>query len=126
MNLHIGYSSFDERHYTNRSGWLRAAVLGANDITQAKPMQAVLASLGAFVLGGILPFLVSIFAPIHYMVVSQYVFAIVFLVLLGTIAAKTGGSGVWKSVVRVCFWGTAAMGVTALIGYIFGTSVGLG
>jgi VIT1/CCC1 family predicted Fe2+/Mn2+ transporter len=238
MNLHKNYYSFDERHYTNRAGWLRAAVLGANDgilsttslvigvaaaasnrtaiilaalsglaagalsmaageyvsvssqsdieqsdlkrekreleempeaelkelagiyvkrglkqdlaeevarqltehnalethardelgindITQAKPMQAALASFGSFVSGGILPFLVSIFASIHYMVLCQYIFAIVFLILLGIVAAKAGGSNVWKSVVRVCFWGTAAMGVTALIGYIFGTSVGL-
>jgi len=97
--------------------------LGINDITQAKPLQAALASLGSFVLGGILPFLVSIFAPIHFMVVSQYVFAIVFLILLGTIAAITGGSNVLKSVARVCFWGTVAMGVTALAGYIFGTHI---
>jgi VIT1/CCC1 family predicted Fe2+/Mn2+ transporter len=99
--------------------------LGINEITEAKPMQAALASFGSFVSGGLLPFLVSIFAPIHYMVLYQYIFAIVFLILLGILAAKTGGSGVWKSVVRVCFWGTAAMGATALIGYIFGTSVGL-
>jgi len=99
--------------------------LGINEITEAKPMQAALASLGSFVVGGMLPFLVSILAPVRYMVLYQYIFAIVFLILLGTIAAKAGGSNVWKSVVRVCFWGTAAMGVTALIGYIFGTSVGM-
>jgi len=98
--------------------------LGINDITQAKPMQASMASFGAFVMGGILPFLVSVFAPIRYMVLYQYVFAIVFLILLGIIAAKAGGSSVWKSVARICFWGTVAMGVTALAGYIFGTHVG--
>ena len=98
--------------------------LGINDITQAKPMQAALASFGAFVSGGTLPFLVSIFAPVQYMVLWQYVFAIVFLILLGVIAAKAGGSNVWKSIVRICFWGTAAMGVTALIGYLFGTNIG--
>jgi VIT1/CCC1 family predicted Fe2+/Mn2+ transporter len=99
--------------------------LGINDITQAKPMQAAMASFGSFVLGGILPFLVSIFSPVQSMVLCQYIFAIVFLVLLGGIAAKTGGSGIWKSVLRICFWGTAAMGMTALIGYVFGTHVGL-
>jgi VIT1/CCC1 family predicted Fe2+/Mn2+ transporter len=98
--------------------------LGINEITQAKPMQAALASFGAFVAGGILPLLVSIFAPIHYMVLCQYLFALAFLILLGAIAAKTGGSGIWKSVMRICFWGTAAMGVTALVGYIFGTKLG--
>jgi len=98
--------------------------LGINEITQAKPMQAALASFGSFVAGAILPLLVSIFAPIQYMVLCQYVFAIAFLIFLGAIAAKTGGSGVWKGIVRICFWGTAAMGVTALVGYIFGTKVG--
>jgi len=99
--------------------------LGINDITQARPMQAAMASFGAFLLGGILPFLVSIFSPVQYMVLLQYIFAIVFLILLGGIAAKTGGSDILKSVSRICFWGTAAMGTTALIGYIFGTHVGL-
>jgi len=97
--------------------------LGINEITQAKPMQAALASFASFVTGGVLPLLVSILAPIRYMVLSQYVFATVFLILLGTLAAKTGGSSIWKSIVRICFWGTLAMGVTALIGYIFGTKI---
>jgi len=98
--------------------------LGINEITHAKPMQAAIASFASFVAGAMLPLLVSIFAPIQYMVLCQYVFAIAFLILLGAIAAKTGGSGVWKGIVRICFWGTAAMGVTALVGYIFGTNVG--
>lgn len=99
--------------------------LGINDITKANPMQAALASFGSFVAGGILPFLVSIFAPIQFMVLWQYIFAIIFLILLGIIAAKAGGSLVLKSAVRICFWGTAAMGLAALTGYIFGTYVGL-
>jgi len=98
--------------------------LGINEITRAKPMQAALASLGSFVAGGILPLLVSIFAPIRYMVLCQYVFALVFLILLGALAAKTGGSGIWRSILRICFWGTLAMGITALVGYIFGTKIG--
>jgi len=98
--------------------------LGINEIMQAKPMQAAIASFGSFVTGAALPLLVSIFAPIGYMVLFQYIFALAFLILLGTIAAKTGGSGIWKGIVRICFWGTAAMGVTALVGYIFGTKLG--
>jgi len=97
--------------------------LGINEITQAKPLQAAMASFGAFVVGGALPLLVSIAAPIGSMVLSQYVFAILFLTLLGTVAAKTGGSKVWKSVLRICFWGTIAMGITAIVGYLFGTVV---
>ena len=98
--------------------------LGINEIMQAKPLTAAMASLASFVLGGILPLLVSIFAPLQYMVWCQYVFALVFLILLGAIAAKTGGTNCWKAIVRICFWGTIAMGVTAFVGYVFGTKVG--
>nr|WP_323670457.1 VIT1/CCC1 transporter family protein [Reichenbachiella agarivorans] len=57
------------------------------------------------------------------MVYLQYAFALVFLILLGTIAAKTGGSDVLKAVMRITFWGTVAMGITAGIGYLFGVNM---
>lgn len=97
--------------------------LGINEITQAKPMQAAMASFGSFALGALLPFVVSLLAPIKQMVYFQYGFSIVFLMILGAISAKTGGSKVGISVLRICFWGTVAMGVTALIGHLFGVSV---
>lgn len=94
--------------------------LGINEITQAKPMQAALASAASFIIGGLLPLLVSIFAPIKLMVIYQYGFAIIFLALSAVIAAKAGGSNQRKAVLRICFWGTAAMLMTALVGYLFG------
>lgn len=94
--------------------------LGINEITQAKPMQAALASAASFVTGGMLPMLVSIFAPLNLMVVYQYSLAIVFLAISALIAAKAGGSSKSKAVIRICFWGTAAMAMTALVGYLFG------
>lgn len=94
--------------------------LGINEITQAKPMQAALASAGSFITGGLLPMLVSLFAPLNFMVIYQYGFSIVFLALSAIIAAKAGGSGIGKAVVRICFWGTAAMLTTAAVGYLFG------
>jgi VIT1/CCC1 family predicted Fe2+/Mn2+ transporter len=94
--------------------------LGINEISQPKPLQAALASGASFISGGFLPLLVSIFAPIKYMVVFQYSFSIVFLALSGIIAAKVGGSGIGRSILRICFWGTIAMGITATVGYIFG------
>ena len=94
--------------------------LGINEISQPKPLQAALASGASFISGGLLPLLVSIFAPIKNMVVFQYAFAMVFLALSGVIAAKIGGSNITKSVIRICFWGTIAMGITATVGYIFG------
>jgi len=94
--------------------------LGINEMTQPKPLQAALASGASFISGGILPFIVAIFAPIKLMVICQYSFAIVFLALSGAIGAKVGGSPIMKGIIRICFWGTVAMGITALVGYLFG------
>lgn len=96
--------------------------LGISELTQAQPLQAALASGAAFTLGGVLPFLVSIFLPLKNMVVSQYLFATLFLIILGIVSAKTGGSTIWKAVTRITFWGTVAMGITALVGYLFGVN----
>lgn len=98
--------------------------LGITEISQAKPIQAAFASGGAFTVGGILPLIVSIFSPLDRMEYLLYGFAIVFLIVLGAVAAKAGGSSVTKAVLRITFWGTMAMGLTALVGYLFGVSVG--
>ncbi len=97
--------------------------LGINEITQAKPLLAAIASFGSFALGAVLPFMVSLFAPIELMVYLQYGFTIIFLMILGAISAKTGGSNIGVAVGRICFWGTIAMGVTALIGHLFGVNI---
>jgi len=94
--------------------------LGINDISQAKPLQAAFASGAAFVFGGILPIIVALYVELNQMIIFQYSFSILFLALLGAVAAKTGGSSVWKSIIRITFWGTLAMLLTALIGYLFG------
>ncbi len=94
--------------------------LGINEISQPKPLQAALASGASFISGGFLPLLVSLFAPIHKMVICKYFFSILFLAFCGVVAAKAGGSSITKGIIRICFWGTIAMGVTALVGYLFG------
>ena len=97
--------------------------LGINEISQAKPLQAALASFGSFALGALLPFCVSLLAPIKQMVYFQYGFSIVFLMILGAVSARTGGSKIGIAVLRICFWGTVAMGITAFVGHLFGVSV---
>jgi len=94
--------------------------LGINEFSKPKPLQAALASGASFISGGLLPFLVSLFAPVKMMVILLYVFAIAFLALSGGVAAKVGGSNMVRGIIRICFWGTLAMGVTALVGYLFG------
>lgn len=97
--------------------------LGITEMSQANPIQAALASGAAFTVGGMLPFLVTVFAPLPYMEYSLYGFTILSLIVLGVVAAKTGGSNVKKAILRIVVWGTIAMGLSALVGYIFGVNV---
>lgn len=97
--------------------------LGITEMTEAKPLQAAFSSGLAFTIGGFLPVLVAFVVPIGLMEYIEYGFAIVFLAILGMISARAGGSRKLKAVLRITFWGTAAMGITALIGYLFNSSM---
>jgi VIT1/CCC1 family predicted Fe2+/Mn2+ transporter len=97
--------------------------LGITDISQAKPIQAAIASGSAFTAGGILPLLVALFAPIEKMPYLLYGSTIIFLILLGYLSAKTGGSPIGKAILRVTIGGTLAMGISAGVGYLFGVNV---
>lgn len=96
--------------------------LGINSMTRARPLQAALASGASFVFGGVLPVIAAMLLPISYMIIWQYVFTTIFLIILGAFAARAGGSSVKKAILRITFWGTVAMGVTAYIGHLFGVS----
>ena len=98
--------------------------LGLNEISKAKPMQAAFASGAAFTVGGILPFIVTLFLPLKSMEYSLYGSALFFLIILGALAAKTGGSSISKAIIRITFWGTVAMGLTAMVGYLFNVNIG--
>lgn len=93
--------------------------LGINEVSQANPLQAAIASGAAFTFVGALPFLVTLFFPLSSMEYSIYGITIISLILLGAVSAKTGGSSIKKAVFRITFWGTAAMGLTAFVGYLF-------
>ena len=97
--------------------------LGITDVTKANPLQAAFASGAAFTVGGFLPLLVVFLSPLHSMNYWVYGFTILFLVILGAASAKTGGSSKTKSILRITIWGTIAMVLSALVGYIFGVSV---
>ena len=97
--------------------------LAINEMSKANPIQAAFASGAAFTVGGILPLLVAVFIPMKYMEYYLYGFAIVFLIFLGALAAKTSGSGITKAVIRITFWGTVAMGLTAVVGWLFGANI---
>lgn len=97
--------------------------LGINENNRAKPIQAALASGAAFITGGILPLAVTLFFPLKNMEFTLYGTALFFLIILGALSAKTGGSPIGKAIARITFWGTLAMGATALVGHLFGVNI---
>jgi VIT1/CCC1 family predicted Fe2+/Mn2+ transporter len=97
--------------------------VGINEVSQAKPIQAALASGGAFTAGGLLPLAVTLLAPVVGMEYYLYGFTILALVLLGILSAKTGGSSIPKAILRIVIWGSIAMGLSAAAGYLFGATV---
>lgn len=97
--------------------------LGITEMSQANPIQAAIASGAAFTVGGLMPLLVVFFAPVKGMEYWLYGFTILALIILGTTAARTGGSNVLKAVTRITIWGTIAMALSAGVGLLFGVNV---
>lgn len=96
--------------------------LGINEISRSNPIQAAIASGTAFTAGGVLPLLVTIIAPVKTMEYFLYGFTIFSLIILGVVSARTGGSSIKKAIVRIVIWGTIAMVLSALVGYLFGVN----
>lgn len=97
--------------------------LGISSDFSAKPMQAALASAASFAVGAALPLAVATLAPLSGMILWVASASLIFLALLGVVAAKVGGANVWASVWRVTFWGLLAMAATAGAGRLFGAAL---
>ena len=97
--------------------------LGITETVNARPIQAAVASAASFTIGAALPVLIARFAPMDQLILAVSIASLVFLVLLGTLAAKAGGASLFRGALRVAFWGAFAMAVTAGIGSLFGTAV---
>lgn len=97
--------------------------LGLNEITAARPLQAALTSAVTFSVGAVLPVLIAAFVPAPLVASAVTGSALVLLAVLGAIAAKVGGAGMLRGAGRVVLWGALAMGISALVGRLFGTSV---
>ena len=96
--------------------------IGITDELSARPLQAAFWSATAFTLGAILPVFTAAVAPSRSIVWLVPLAAITLLGVLGAIAAAAGGASLTRGALRVCFWGSLAMGLTALIGKVFGIS----
>jgi VIT1/CCC1 family predicted Fe2+/Mn2+ transporter len=97
--------------------------LGISDTLSARPVQAAFASAGSFTVGAALPLLLVLIVPLSRVVWVVSGSSLFFLALLGALAARAGGSPVWRSVARVTFWGALAMALTAGVGALFGAAL---
>jgi VIT1/CCC1 family predicted Fe2+/Mn2+ transporter len=97
--------------------------LGISDVMSARPVQAAFASAASFAVGALLPLITVLLVPDALLTPAVIVTSLVFLALLGVLAAWVGGAPIMKSTIRVTFWGALAMGLTALVGSLFGTTV---
>ncbi len=96
--------------------------LGISELLSAKPLQAALASAVTFAVGALLPLLVVLLVPKAILMWGVAASSLLFLAVLGSLAAQAGGASVMTSATRVTFWGALAMALTAGVGALFGVN----
>ena len=97
--------------------------LGISEVLAARPVQAALSSAASFAVGAALPLGVTALATGPNLITWITTASLVFLAVLGVLAAKAGGANVWTGAWRVTFWGALAMAITASVGSLFGAVV---
>lgn len=97
--------------------------LGIHEFTKARPIQAAVASAASFAVGAAPPALLAALLPMSSLTLGVVAVTILLLVGLGALAAQLGGASQLRGAARVAFWGAVAMGVTALVGRLFGAVV---
>jgi VIT1/CCC1 family predicted Fe2+/Mn2+ transporter len=97
--------------------------LGITEALRARPIQAALASAGSFCLGALCPVLMILLSPAGQIAQATTVVALIVLAALGALAAHAGGAPIWRAAARMLVWGALALGLTALVGRLFGAVV---
>jgi vacuolar iron transporter family protein len=97
--------------------------LGISDLSTARPVQAALASAATFAVGAAMPLLTVLISPTNYLIPAVAGGSLIFLTILGALAANVGGASPWIGAARVTFWGALAMAATAGVGALFGATV---
>jgi VIT1/CCC1 family predicted Fe2+/Mn2+ transporter len=95
--------------------------LGISEPLRARPIQAALASAGSFAVGAAMPLLVTATVPPVILIPFVSGTSLLFLAVLGGLAARAGGAAMAMGALRVAFWGALAMAVTAGVGSLFGS-----
>lgn len=97
--------------------------LGISETLTARPVQAALSSAGTFSIGAVLPLVIVFWVPVSGLMWAVAGSSLLFLALLGSLAARAGGASVMTAATRVTFWGALAMALTAGVGALFGVTV---
>ncbi|ANF86327.1 membrane protein [Pseudomonas antarctica] len=97
--------------------------LGISKELSAKPLSAAFASATSFIVGAALPVAVTLMVALENVILWISIMSLVFLAVLGAVAAKAGGAPLLAGAWRVTFWGALAMIITALVGRLFGAVV---
>jgi VIT1/CCC1 family predicted Fe2+/Mn2+ transporter len=97
--------------------------LGLSEVHTARPIQAAMASAATFAVGAALPLLMILISPDSMMMPFVAGSSLVFLALMGALAARVGGARIAVGAARVTLWGALAMAATAAIGALFGQVV---
>ena len=97
--------------------------IGIVENGRARPIQAASSSALAFTVGASLPLLVAWLSTLDYLITMVSISSLIFLAVLGALAARAGGAPILKGSFRVTFWGLMAMALTAAVGSLFGTAV---
>lgn len=95
--------------------------LGLSEMHSARPIQAALASAATFAVGATLPLLIALFSPSTFIIPIVAGGSLLFLALMGGLAARAGGANVAVGAGRVTLWGALAMAATAAVGVVFGS-----
>ncbi len=97
--------------------------LGLTKNFVAKPLQAAGASALSFSVGALSPVILAGLFHGTMLIGLVTVSALLLLAGLGALGAWLGGAPMGRPVVRVTFWGAAALAATAAIGSVFGAVV---
>lgn len=97
--------------------------LGISEVLTARPIQAAFASAGTFSVGAAFPLIVVLLLPAPALMWAVPGSSLLFLALLGSLAAKAGDAPVLIAASRVTFWGALAMTLTAGVGALFGVAI---
>ncbi|MGB5298415.1 MAG: VIT1/CCC1 transporter family protein [Thiogranum sp.] len=107
----------------NRAALHTREELGIFEGIRAQPVQAAFSSAGTFTVGAALPLLAAWAVPGRQLIPVVAALSLIFLLVLGGLAAQAGGAPITIGAFRVTFWGALAMGLTAAVGRLFGVVV---